>query len=254
MMTLFLAAMLVSAPPMPSIGIEQRLNEMVPLDLPFRDEYGESVVLQKYFGDKPVVLVFAYTDCPMLCSYVLDGISKTLRIMTMTAGKEFTVLTVSIDPSEQPEKAFKTKETYLRRYTRPEARDGWHFLTGDTASIRSLAQAAGFNYAWDTATSQYAHAAGLMVLTPEGKLAQYFYGIDPSAIALEAAIKNASSSKIGKLAEAILLYCFHYDPETGKYGLAINNILRVAGIATAGGLALFVAVSIVKERRQGRHA
>lgn len=250
MKLLLLALSLISVTEMPTnVGIDQRLNEQLPLELVFNDEAGKSVALGNYFHEKPVVLLFAYTDCPMLCSMVLNDFSKTLKIMNMTPGDEFNVITVSIDPTETPEKAAKTKETYLRRYGRPGAEDGWHFLTGDEASIKSLAAAAGFRYQRDTATGEYMHAAGLMVATPEGKLSRYFFGLEHSPKALELALVEASSNKIGSLIDSVFLYCFHYDPETGKYGLAIKNIMRIMGVGLVLGLGAFVGLSVLRERR-----
>ncbi len=231
------------------VNIEQRLNEQVPLDLMFRDESGREVRLAEYFkSDKPVVLSLVYYECPMLCNQILNGLVGTLEALKFTPGDEFQVVTVSFDPRETSEMAAKKKETYLRRYRREGAENGWHFLTGDKASIDRLAQAVGFNYFWDERSQQFAHASAIMVATPEGKLSHYFYGIEYSPKELRLALVEASAGKIGSPVDKLILYCFHYDPTTGKYGPVIMNILRAAGVLTvAGVLALLLAL-----RRRGR--
>jgi protein SCO1/2 len=229
--------------------IEQRLNEQVPLDVTFRDETGREVRLAEYFkSGKPVVLSLVYYECPMLCNQILNGLVGTLEAVSFTPGREFQIVTVSFDPRETPELAAKKKETYLRRYRRSGAENGWHFLTGDKASVDRLAQAVGFNYFWDEKSEQFAHASAVMVATPQGKLSHYFYGIEYSPKELRLALVEASAGKIGSPVDKLLLYCYHYDPTTGKYAPVIMNILRAAGVLTvAGVVALLLAL-----RRRGR--
>src|SRR5687768_14303207 len=229
--------------------IEQRLDGQIPLDLAFRDEAGREVRLGEYFkSDRPVVLSLVYYECPMLCNQVLNGLVGTLEAVSFTPGEEFEIVTVSFDPRETPELAARKKETYLRRYRRQGADDGWHFLTGDKDSIERLTQAVGFGYYWDEQSQQFAHASAIMVATPQGRLSHYFYGIEYSPKELRLALVEASAGEIGSPVDKLILYCYHYDPTTGKYGPVIMNILRAAGVLTvAGVLALLFAL-----RRRGR--
>jgi protein SCO1/2 len=231
------------------VNIEQRLDEQIPLDLALRDETGREVRLGEYFkSGKPVVLSLVYYECPMLCNQVLNGLVGALEALSFTPGQEFQVVTVSFDPRETAEMAAKKKETYLRRYRRSGAEDGWHFLTGDEASVRRLAQSVGFNYFWDERSQQFAHASAIMVATPGGRLSHYFYGIEYSPKELRLALVEASAGKIGSPVDKLILYCYHYDPTTGKYGPVIMNILRAAGVLTvAAVLALLLTL-----RRRGR--
>ncbi|HVF57864.1 MAG TPA: SCO family protein [Pyrinomonadaceae bacterium] len=231
-----------------SVNIEQRLNEQVPLDLRFRDETGRTVELGEYFKDgKPVVLSLVYYECPMLCNQVLNGLVGTLEALRLDVGKEFHVVTVSFDARETPELAAKKKETYLRRYGRKGADVGWHFLTGDKASIDRLTQAVGFGYRWDENSKQFAHASAIMVLTPGGRLSHYFYGIEYAPKEVRLALVEASAGRIGSPVDKLILYCYHYDPVTGRYGPVIMNIMRVAGVLTVFGvLGLLLAL-----RRRG---
>jgi protein SCO1/2 len=235
------------------IGIEQRLNEQVPLDLNFRDEAGRTVRLGDYFGKRPVVISLVYYNCPKLCNLVLNGLVGGLKTLPFTVGKEFDVVTVSFDPRESAADATAKKQLVQHDYGR--AADaasfvaGWHFLTGDKAAIDALANAVGFKYAFDTATNQYAHASGVMVATPEGKLSHYFYGIEYAPRDLKLGLVEASEGKIGSAVDKLTLYCFHYDPTTGKYGPAIMNIMRLTGVITVVGL---VALIMVLHRRR-RH-
>jgi protein SCO1 len=232
------------------VTIEQRLNEQVPLDLVFRDETGRPVKLGEYFGEKPVVLSLVYYECPMLCNQVLNGLVGTLEAMSFTVGKEFNVITVSFDARETPELAAAKKKTYLKRYGRAEAAEGWHFLTGDQESIDRLTDAVGFRYRWDQQSNQFAHASAIMVATPEGKLSHYFYGIEYSARELRLSLVEASANKIGSPVDQLILYCYHYDPTTGKYGPVIMNIMRLGGIVTVVGL---VALVLFLQRRGRRN-
>lgn len=243
-----------SAPPpmLRDVGIDQKLGASLPLDLAFRNESGEAIQLQQYFGDKPVILSFVYYECPMLCTQVLNGLVESLRTLSFDAGRQFEVVTVSFDPGEIPKLAAEKKASYLKQYERAGAGQGWHFLTGDTASIRQLTQAAGFRYKYDPVTDQFAHASGIMVVTPQGKIARYFYGIEYSGRDLRLALVEAAENKIGSPVDALLLYCFHYDPLTGKYGLVIMNVLRLAGIATVMALGTFMIVMFRRDRRENR--
>jgi len=235
-----------------NIGIEQRLGEQVPLDIAFRDEAGRAVKLGDYFGKRPVVVSLVYYNCPKLCNLVLNGLVGGLRTLPFTVGKDFDVVTVSFDPREGASDATKKKEVVLHDYGRAgdaTVAAGWHFLTGDKASIDALASAVGFNYAFDTATDQFAHASGVMMTTPQGKLSHYFYGIEYAPRDLKLGLVEASDGKIGSAVDKLTLYCFHYDPTTGKYGPAIMNIMRVTGVVTVVGL---VALIMILQRRRRR--
>lgn len=214
------------------VGIDQNLNQQVPLDLAFKDENGRSVKLGDYFGSKPVVLSLVYFECPMLCTETLNGMVSAFKVLKFTPGKEFNVVTVSFDPKETPPLAAEKKANYLRQYGRPGAEQGWHFLTGSQASIDALTKAVGFHYAWDQTTQQFAHATAIMVLTPEGKIAQYYYGVEYSPRDLRLGIVQASNGKTGTVVDQVLLYCFHYDPRSGKYGAVITRVLQVSGAMT----------------------
>ena len=225
------------------VKIEQRLNEQLPLDLEFKDEAGRTVQLGEYFNkSKPVILSLVFYKCPMLCNQILSGVMASLRAQTFTAGKEFDVLTVSFDPRETPEMAAEKKESYLSRYNRPGAERGWHFLTGDAENIRRLTEAVGFHYNYDEKTNQFAHASGIMLLTPEGKLSRYFYGIEYSPRDLRLGLVEASDNRIGSTVDQLLLYCYHYDPATGRYGPAVMNIMRLGGIITVLGVGALLLV------------
>lgn len=225
--------------------IEQRLGEQLPLDLTFRDEAGREVKLGQYF-DKPVVLAFVYYDCPMLCNQVLNGLTGALRALTFDVGKEFNVVTVSFDAREKPALAAEKKRSYIDEYKRAGAEGGWHFLTGDEESIERLTAAAGFGFTWDAPSEQFAHASGVMVVTPEGKLSHYFYGIEYAPKELRLGLVEASQNKIGNPVDQLLLYCFHYDPASGKYGPVVMNIVRLAGVATV--IAIGVLLLLMRKR------
>jgi len=222
----------VRPPGLKNVGIVQRLNQQLPLDLTFHDETGKTVRLGDYFGKKPVVLSFVYYRCPMLCPELLMGLESSMRVLRFNVGDQFQVVTVSFDPQDTPALAAAKKATILSRYKRPGAADGWHFLTGSQESISALTQAAGFGYEYDRTTGQFAHATAIMVATPSGKLAQYYYGIDFPPRDLELALVQASNEKIGNLADAVILYCFHYDPAHGKYSLIISRIIKLSGVLT----------------------
>jgi len=223
------------------VGIDQRLNQQVPLDIPFRDENGNTVALREFFGKRPVILSLVYYECPMLCTTSLNGLDQSMREMKLDLGKDYEVVTVSFDPTEQPSLAAAKKAVYVGLYGRPGAADAWHFLTGDQDSIDRLTQAVGFRYHYDKNIKQFIHATGIIVLTPEGKVARYFYGIQYPAGNLRLGLVEASEGKIGNPVDALLLYCCEYDPQTGKYSLIISRALQIGAAVTVvclGGLML----------------
>ncbi len=237
-------------PVLKDVGIDQLLNNQVPLDLEFRDENGQTVKLADYFKDKPIVLSLVYYDCPQLCTQVLTGLVGALKSLPMAPGKEFVNITVSFDPREKPELAAAKKAEYLNRYKRPGAESGWHFLTGDEASIQALTKAVGFRYVWDPVTKQYAHASGIMVLTPQGKLSRYFYGIEYAPRDLRFGVMDASAGKVGSLADQLILYCYMYDPERGTYSLVMMRVLRVFAVMTIATLAALFIYLRRKEKQK----
>jgi protein SCO1/2 len=221
------------------VRIEQKLDQQLPLDLVFRDEDGQQVKLGQYFGKKPVVLAFVYYDCPMLCTQVLNGMVTSFRVLPFKIGNEFDVVTVSFDPRETSALAAAKKKiyvNYLPEKMRSGAANGWHFLTGDQANIAQLTEAVGFHYRYDEATKQFAHASAIMLTTPQGKLSRYFYGIEYPARDLRLGLIESSANKIGSPVDQLLLYCYHYDPATGKYGAAVMKVMRIAGVITMLGI------------------
>jgi protein SCO1/2 len=229
-------------PGLKHVGIEQHLDEQIPANLAFRDETGKPVRLGDYFGRKPLILNLVYYQCPMLCGEVLSGLESALRVLKFDVGKEFDVLTVSFDPRETPEMAALKKKEFLQRYGRPTAASGWHFLTGPQTSIDALTKTAGFQYEYDPKTGQFAHATAIMVLTPEGKIAQYYYGVEFAPKDLRLGLVQASQNKLGTVVDEVLLYCYHYDPDKGKYGPIITRILKLAAGATILLLGTFLVV------------
>ncbi len=232
------------------IGIDQRLNEPVPLDLAFRDESGETVQLSRYFKDKPVIIALVYYQCPLLCNQILGGLGSALRTLSFDVGKEFEVVTVSFDPRETPQIASEKKARYIEYYNREGAGEGWHFLTGDQASIDRLCEAIGFNYTFDEETNQFAHSAGIMVVTPQGKLARYFYGIEYPPKDLKFGLMEASENRIGSPVDRLILYCYHYDPMTGKYGVVVMRVMQVAGVVTV--IAIIILLLALRRMSQRR--
>jgi protein SCO1 len=222
----------VRPPRLENVGIEQQLDAQVPPELTFRDETGQTVRLGDYFGKKPLILNLVYYNCTMLCGEALAGLSGAMRLIKFDVGKEFDVVTVSFDPRETPEIAAAKKKDYVQRYGRPGADKGWHFLTGPAESVNALTKAVGFQYQYDPKINQFAHATSIMVLTPQGRISRYFYGVDFPPKDLRMGLVEASEGKIGNPIDAVLLYCYHYDPATGKYGAVITNILRLAAAAT----------------------
>jgi protein SCO1 len=221
-------------PALEKAGIEQKLNEQLPVDAVFKDENGKEVRLGDYFGKRPVILAFVYYECPMLCNEVLNGLTGSLKSLSFDAGKEFDVVAISFDAREndKPDLAKNKKASYMKRYERPGTENGWHFLTGTQSEIEKVTKAAGFNFYWDAKSEQFAHAGGMMITTPEGKLARYIYGIDYAPKDIKFGVMESAESKIGNPAEQLMLYCYHYDPSTGKYGLSILKVMRLGGIVT----------------------
>jgi protein SCO1 len=233
------------------VGIDQHLNQ---LDLHFHDEAGKDVRLGDFFGKRPVILSLVYYRCPMLCGEVLNGMTSALSVVSFDLGKDYDVVTVSIDPRETPAVASGIKNVYMRRYNRdsPSTRQGWHFLTGAQDQIKQLAAAVGFRYVYDPRIDQYAHASGIEVVTPDGRISQYYYGIEYSPKDLRLGLIQASKNHIGTVVDSFILYCYHYDPATGHYGAAIMRVLRLAGVATVLLLGGFVFIMVRRDVRAGR--
>jgi protein SCO1/2 len=236
-------------PILQQVGIDQRIGQRIPLDLIFRDETGRSVPLRNYFGNRPVVLTLVYYQCPMLCSEVLNGVVGGLLPLKLNVGRDFDIVTISFDPRDTPAVATEKRDTYLRRYGRAGADKGWHFLTGEASAIEALTKAVGFRYAWDPTIQQYAHASGIMVLTPDGRLSRYLYGVEYTPKDLRLALVDSSEGKVGNVVDQVLLYCYHYDPATGKYGAVVTNMLRLGGALTLLLLGGFLAVAWRRELR-----
>ena len=232
-----------------TIGIDQKLGEQIPLDLTFTNEAGQSVRIGDYFVDKPIVLTLVYYDCPMLCNQVLTSLLRAMNVLAFGIGTEFDVLTVSVDPGETHDLAAAKRAEYLKNYRGRDGSNGWHFLTGDQDQIEQLASAVGFRYEYEEQTDQYIHASGIMVLTPAGKLARYFYGIDYPPRDLRWGLVEAADGAIGSAVDQLLLMCYSYDPMTGKYGVYIRNSLRIGAVATVLALGSFVVVMLRRERR-----
>ncbi|MCH5374305.1 MAG: SCO family protein [Planctomycetes bacterium] len=239
----------VPAPVLQDVGIDQRLDEQVPLDLPFVDETGKPVKLGDYFDGKPVILVLAYYRCPMLCTLVLNGVVEGMSKIPLVLGKDFRVVTVSFDPRETHELAAVKRKNYLKKYGRPGAADGWHFLTGKQDAIRRLTKAVGFRYVYDKKDDQFIHASGIMILTPTGKISRYLYDVHYSGRDLRLALVEASANKIGSPADQVLLYCFHYDPSAGKYTASVMNFIRLGGVLTMLGIGALVSFLVIVQRR-----
>jgi protein SCO1/2 len=223
-----------------NVGIDQKLNGQLPLDLRFRDETGRDVRLGEYFGKRAVILTPVYYGCPMLCSQILSGLVSGLKPVVFSAGKEFEVLAVSFDPTETPELALQKKQNYVARYGRTGSENGFHFLTGDEPAIKALTDALGFRYTYDPNTKQFAHASGVMVATSDGRISRYLYGVDYAPRNLRLALFEASERKIGSPVDELLLFCYHYDPATGKYGAIAMNFLRLAAAATILGIVVML--------------
>ncbi|HEX8287561.1 MAG TPA: SCO family protein [Pyrinomonadaceae bacterium] len=242
-------------PALNNVGIEQKLGEQLPLETEFRNEDGAAVKLGDYFNkDKPVILALVYYECPMLCNQVLNGLTGSLKGISFNAGKEFDVVAISFDPRENEKEGLaKNKKTsYVQRYGRPGSEGGWHFLTGSQEAIDKITNAVGFKYRWDAQSNQFAHGSAVMIVTPEGKLSHYHYGIDYAPKDLKFSLMDSAKNNIGNPVEQLYLYCFHYDPSTGKYGLAILRVLRLMAVATILGLGGMLFVFWRRNKIKGR--
>ncbi len=236
--------------PLKAVHYDQRLGEQVPLDLPFRDDAGRPVKLGDYLGSRPAVLILAYYRCPMLCDMVMQAAESGLKPLSLDPGKDFDVIVASIDPTDTPERAAMKKRDIVQRYGRPGTEGGWHFLTGPSPSIERLAHAVGFQYVYDKEKDQFAHAAGIVILTPEGKVSRYLFGIEYPPRDLRLALVEASDNKIGGIVDQVLLYCFHYDPTVGRYSAVTLNIVRGGAALFAVGLVLFILLLRRRETAQ----
>ncbi len=234
------------------VGVDQKLDSQIPLDAPFVDETGRAVTLREYFGTKPVLLTLVYYECPMLCTQVLNGTVDSLKGLNFTAGNQFNIVTVSFNPKETPQLAAAKKATYVAKYGRPEAAAGWHFLTGQQKAIDELARSVGFRYYYDQASGQYVHATAIMLITPQGRVSRYFYGIEYPPRELRLGLVEAASGKIGNVVDQFLLYCYHYDPHAGKYTLAAMNVLRLGGVITVVLIVGFILIAVRADRRKAR--
>lgn len=230
-----------------NVTFEQRLGTTLPLDERFRDESGREVTLRSYFGTRPVVLAFVYYSCPMLCTQVLNGVSSAAKAMPFAVGSDFDVVYVSFDPRDTPQAAAAKKQAQLDDYKQTATAAGWHYLTGDEASIRRVTSAAGFSYRWDEPSGQFAHVSGVLVVTPDGRLSRYFYGVEYSPKELRMAIVESSQGTVGSIVDELLLYCYHYDPATGRYGAIAMNLVRLGGAVT---LVLLVGFIWLMRRRE----
>lgn len=253
-----LACCAAAQPGMPAafqkVGIDQKLNAQVPLETILQDENGAKVRLGQYFTGKPVILALVYYACPMLCNMVLNGAVSSMQQMSLEPGNDYEFVVVSFDERETPPLAKAKKDNYVRKYIeskRPNPADGMHFLTGNAVAVRKVAEAVGFHYAWDSMTNQFVHASGIMVLTPQGRVSKYFYGIKYEPRDLRLGLVDASNQRIGTPVDKILLYCYHYDPATGKYGVVVMNVLRVAAAGTVFTLGLFMLIWIRRDRHNG---
>jgi protein SCO1/2 len=236
----------VTPPQLVDVTFKQRLDETLPLDAAFKDESGRTVTLGQYFGEKPVVLAFVYYQCPMLCTQVMNGLSSALGVMPFKAGQDFEVVLVSFDPRDTPAIAAEKERAHLEYWSAEQEASAWHLLSGDEATIRRVTSAAGFSYRWDEATQQFAHVSGVLVVTPDGRLSRYFYGVEYSPKELRLALVESGEGTIGSAIDELLLYCFHYDPESGRYGVVVMNLIRLGGVLTV----LFIAGFIMLARRR----
>jgi len=232
------------------VSFDQNLGIQVPLDLPFRDETGRAVQLSQYFTGRPVILTLVYYQCPMLCVQALNGLVKSLKVLALEPGRDYSIVTVSFNPEETPVQAAAKKDEYVGRLKRAGAADAWHFLTGTDASIRLLTDTVGFHYVYDPVTKQYAHPTGMIVLTPEGKTSKYVFGIDYGPRDIRFALVEASDHKVGTPVDRLLLYCYHYDPTTGKYGLVLIRVLRIGAVLTVAMIGGFILLMRRRERRR----
>ena len=236
-------------PMLRNAGLDQKVDSRVPADLAFVDERGRDVRLGEFFGERPVVLVLAYYECPVLCTQVINGVASSILPLTFDAGREFEVVVVSIDPGETPSMAEAKRTDFIRRYRRAGTEGGVHFLTGREESIAALADAVGFRYAYDPQIDQWAHPAAITVLTPEGRVSRYLFGIEFAPRDLQFALMEAAEERIGTVVDRALLFCYNYDPQTGRYGFAIMTAVRLGGLLTLGGLGAFILITLRRERQ-----
>ena len=238
------------SPLLQKVGIDQKMGAQVPLDLTFDDESGNPVTLRQYLG-KPVILALVYYECPSLCNLILNGVLHSVKDLSLSAGEDFQVVAVSFDPRETWNMAAAKKQTYVAQYGRPGGENGWHFLTGPELSSKKLADSVGFHYAYDSINNQYAHGSTIILLTPEGRVTKYFYGINYPSRDLRLGLVEASNETIGSPVDQVLLYCYHYDPSTGKYGMVIMNVMRLGGLLTLGSLAAFMILMLRRDFHKG---
>ena len=248
---LLVATTSLTPPQLPGkVAIAQKLGSPLPLDVMMRDETGTPVRLRDYFNHgRPVLLHFVYYKCPMLCPLVLEGLTSALTELKFNVGEQFDVITISIDPRDKPSQAAEFKDRYVRRYGRLNAASGWHFLTGTDTNIKRVADAVGFQYAYDGSADQFAHGAAIFVVTPDARVSRYFYGFEFKARDLRLGIVEASGGKIGNATDQLLLLCYHYDPKVGRYSRSAMNFVRAGGVTTAAALAGFIVVMVRKERK-----
>ncbi|MEO8481636.1 MAG: SCO family protein [Acidobacteriota bacterium] len=239
-------------PMLRDVGVDQKPGSQVPLDTPFVDESGRDVTLAQYFGARPVILVLAYYECPMLCTQVINAAAASIVPMNLVAGRDFNVLVVSFDPGETPALAAGKRESFIKRYGRPGSEAGIHFLTGRQASIDALTKAVGFRYAYDPKIDQFAHPAVMTILASDGRVSRYLFGIEFAPRDLRFALVDAGAGKVGTVVDQAMLFCYNYDPETGRYGFAIMTAVRVGGLLTVLALGSFILVTLRRERRQDR--
>lgn len=233
-----------------NVGIDQHLDEQIPLDLNFKDEDGRSIKLGDLFGKRPVLLAFVYFECPMLCTEVLNGLTGAIMPLDFSAGKDFDVIAISFNPRDSSPLAKAKKLNYLKRYHRAGTEGGWHFLTGDSAAIRQVTHAAGFRYIYDSVSKQYAHASGVILTTPEGKISKYFFGVEYAPKTMKYALMEASNNRIGTLTDKFLLFCYHYDPMRTKNGSTIVSLIRFSGVATLLALGMmFIVLHAIRKKR-----
>lgn len=233
-----------------NVGVEQKIGSQLPMDATFIDESGNEVALGELIGDKPVILSLVYYDCPMLCTEVLNGLNRSVAPLKFSMGEDYEVISISFDPNETHVLAGQKKNVYVKRYNRSGAEAGWHFLTGKAASIDAVTDAVGFNYVYDEKEQQFVHGSAIMVVTPEGVVSHYFFGIEYPSEDLRLALVESSESKLGTVLDQVMLYCFHYDPEKGKYGVVIMNVIRVAGAGTLLAMGSFMFVMFRRDRRR----
>lgn len=236
--------------PLQDVGFDQRLGAQVPLDVEFLDEQGKTVTLGDYVKDRPIILAPVYYECPMLCQLIMSGISSSLKGVDFNVGTEFDVVTVSFDPDETPEVAAAAKERAVSRYGRYNTEDGWHFLTGEPEAIRQVTESIGFSYTYDPVRDEFAHSAGIVVVTKDGKAARYLYGVEYAPRDLRLALVEAADNKIGSAVDSLLLFCFHYDPETGKYSAAVLNLIRLGGVITVLVIGFLIVATIRRDKKQ----